>query len=257
MDDVHGETASTKETVAYCAEMARPYRGLLLGAAVTLVLAVIVQDVASPLVFAEVLDRIATLKPGQSVSSTFGSLIIAYAVLLILGQLLMRMTGWMEWEGSLKTFAHGIHSSFERLLGLGYRWHVDHPSGEVASSLSAFAWALVDGIDTLEWSMLRIAVIVLSAVVVLAVVAWPVAVVLAVLTGAFIWVVIKRSGPVTEASREFSRAHSRAEGTASDVIRNISTVLAGAGEQAESARVRSLLDDVVRRPTFAPGEPSR
>jgi ATP-binding cassette, subfamily B, bacterial len=246
VDDGHGEAASTRETIAYCAQLARPYRRLLIGAAVTLVLGVVVQDVASPLVFAAVLDRIATLQQGESMSARFGPLIVAYAVLLLLGQVLMRMTGWMEWEGSLKTFTNGIHRSFERLLGLGYRWHVDHPAGEVASSLSAFSWALVDGIDTLEWSILRILVIVLSAIVVLAVVAWPVSVVLVILTGAFAWVVVLRSRPVTEASREFSRAHSRAEGTASDVIRNVSTVLVGAGEAAESDRVRELLDGVVR-----------
>ncbi|MST32799.1 ATP-binding cassette domain-containing protein [Acidimicrobiaceae bacterium USS-CC1] len=246
MDDLHGEAATTRETIAYCAELARPYRGLLLGAAAFLFLAVVVQDVASPLVFAAVLDRIATIKRGETLWGRFGTLIVAYAVLLLLGQVLMRMAGWLEWEGSLKTFTHGIHRSFERLLGLGYRWHIDHPAGEVASSLSAFSWALVDGIDTLEWSILRILVIVLSAVVVLGVVAWPVAVVLVALTGVFVAVVVKRSGPVTEASRDFSRAHSRAEGTASDVIRNVSTVLVGAGEHAESARVRELLDGVVR-----------
>jgi ATP-binding cassette subfamily B protein len=245
VDDGHGEAASTRETIAYCALLAQPYRRLLIGAAVTLVLAVLVQDVASPLVFAAVLDRIATLHQGESMSAEFGPLIVAYAVLLVLGQVLMRMTGWMEWEGSLKTFTNGIHRSFERLLDLGYRWHIDHPSGEVASALSAFAWALVDGIDTLEWSILRIVVIVLSAIAVLAVVAWPVSVVLVVLTVAFAWVVVLRSRPVTEASREFSRAHSRAEGTAADVIRNISTVLVGAGEAAESDRVRELLDAVV------------
>jgi ATP-binding cassette subfamily B protein len=246
VDEARGEAASARETISYCAHLARPYRRLLLGAALTLILAVIVQDVASPLVFASVLDRIATLHPGENMWDRFGLLIVAYAVLLVVGQALMRMTGWMEWEGSLKTFTNGIHRSFERLLSLGYRWHVDHPAGEVASSLSAFSWALVDGIDTLEWSILRILVIVLSAVVVLLVVAWPVALVLIGLTVVFAWVVIKRSGPVTAASRDFSRAHSRAEGTASDVIRNVTTVLVGAAEESESERVRSLLDEVVR-----------
>jgi len=245
VDDLHGEAATTRETLAYCAELARPYRALLGGAAAFLVASVIVGDVASPLVFADVLDRIATLRRGETLWGRFGGLVVAYAVLLLLGQVFTRMAGWLEWEGSLRTFVNGIHRSFERLLGLGYRWHVEHPSGEVASSLSAFAWALVDGVDTLEWSILRIAVIVISAVVVLGVVAWPVAVVLVALTGVFVWVVVKRSGPVTEASRDFSRAHSRAEGTASDVIRNVTTVLVGAGEQAESARVRELLDGVV------------
>ncbi|MGH9107605.1 MAG: ABC transporter ATP-binding protein, partial [Acidimicrobiales bacterium] len=104
----------------------------------------------------------------------------------------------------------------------------------------------LDAIDTLHWGVLRITVVVLCAVGVLGVVAWPVAVVLVVLTGVFVAVVLKRSSLVTEASKNFSKAHSRAEGTASDVIRNMATVLVAAGEKAESATVEGLLDASVR-----------
>jgi ATP-binding cassette subfamily B protein len=104
----------------------------------------------------------------------------------------------------------------------------------------------VDGLDNLHWGILRIVVVVLCAIAVLGFYAWPVAVVLIVLTVAFVAVVVKRSGPVTEAARNFSKAHSRAEGTASDVIRNVSTVLVGAGEEAESAKLHDLLDSSVR-----------
>jgi ATP-binding cassette, subfamily B, bacterial len=246
MSEFEGESATTRETLRYCYEMARPYGRMLVAGAAFLVLGVTITDVATPLVFASVLDRIATLQPGTALWSRFGALIVAYAVLIIIGQAAYRMSGWLEWEGSLRTFANGIHRSFERLLRLGYRWHVDHPAGEVASSLSAFSWALVDGIDNLHWGVLRIVVVVLSAVVVLGIVAWPVALVLVVLTAVFAFVVVKRSAPVTEASRAFSRAHSRAEGTASDVIRNVTTVLVGAGEQAESARVEDLLGATIR-----------
>ncbi len=246
MEDLNREAASTRQTLAYCAGVARPYARLLVLGAVSLVLAVTITDVATPIVFAAVLDRIATLHPGAQLWRRFGSLIIAYAVLLVVGQAVFRMAGWLEWEGAIKTFANSIHASFEKLLALGYRWHIDHPSGEVASAMSAFAWALVDGIDTLQWGMLRIFVVVLAAVIVLAVVAWPVAVVLVVLSAAFVLVVAKRSGPVTQATRRFSQAHSRAEGTVSDVVRNVSTVLVGAGEPEESDRVRALLEEAVR-----------
>lgn len=246
MDDLKGEAASTKETIAYCIELARPFKRQLLGGAFFLTVAVVITDVATPLVFADVLDRIAVLRSGTHLWSRFGALIIAYALLIVVGQAVLRVAAWLEWEGATRTFANGIHRSFERLLRLGYRWHIDHPSGEVASALSAFAWALVDGIDILEWGVLRIIVLVICAVAVMAFVAWPVAVVLVLLTGAFMAVVVKRSAPVTEASKGFSRAHSRAEGTASDVIRNVSTVAAGAGEPEESQRVADLLDRAVR-----------
>jgi len=247
----HAEQASTRETLAYCAEMARPYRRQLLTGAVFLVVAVLITDVATPLVFAGVLGRIATLPSGGAghqagLWARFGNLIVAYAVLLLAGQAAFRAAGWAEWEGAIRTFANSIHRTFERLMGLGYRWHVDHPSGEVASSLSAFAWALVDGLDTLQWGILRIVVVVIAAIAVLAVVAWPVSVVLVALSAAFVAVVVRRSGPVTEASRRFTEAHSRAEGTVSDVVRNVATVLVGAGEQQESARVRDLVEQAVQ-----------
>jgi ATP-binding cassette subfamily B protein len=246
MDEFEGESASTRDTLRYCVQLARPYGRFLLAGAGFLVLGVIITDVATPLVFAEVLDRIAVLGPHTRLWPRFGALIVAYGVLILVGQVLFRFSGWLEWEGALRSFANGIHRSFERLLALGYRWHVDHSSGEVASSLSSFSWAFVDGIDNLHWGILRIVVVVLCAIAVLAVYAWPVAVVLIVLTVAFVAVVVKRSGPVTEASRNFSKAHSRAEGTASDVIRNVSTVLVGAGEEAESAKLHDLLNVSVR-----------
>ncbi len=246
MDEFEGESASTGDTLRYCVRLARPYSRFLLSGAGFLVLGVIVTDVATPLVFAEVLDRIAVLSPHTRLWPRFGSLIVAYGVLIVIGQALFRFSGWLQWEGSLRSFANGIQRSFERLLALGYRWHIDHSSGEVASSLSSFSWAFVDGLDNLHWGILRIVVVVLCAIAVLAVYAWPVAMVLVVLTVVFVLVVVKRSGPVTEASRRFSKAHSRAEGTASDVIRNVPTVLVGAGEEAESARLHDLLDSSVR-----------
>ena len=245
MDEFEGESASTRDTLRYCVQLARPYGRFLLAGAGFLVLGVIITDVATPLVFAEVLDRIAVLGPGTRLWPRFGALVVAYGVLIVVGQVIFRFSGWLQWEGSLRSFANGIHRSFERLLALGYRWHVDHSSGEVASSLSSFSWAFMDGLDNLHWGILRIVVVVLCAIAVLAVYAWPVAVVLVVLTVAFV-VVVKRSGPVTESSRRFSKAHSRAEGTASDVIRNVSTVLVAAGEEAESAKLHDLLDASVR-----------
>ena len=248
MDELDDDGATVRETVAYCAELARPYRRLLVGGCVAVAAGVVVNDVATPLVFASVLDRIASLGAGrgQHLWARFGGLIVAYAALIVVGQVVWRIAGWLEWEGCVRTFANGVHRSFERLVGLGYRWHVDHPSGEVASSLSSFSWALMEGIDTLAWGVLRISVVVLAAVAVMAFAAWPVALVLAGLSAAFVVIIAKRSRPVSQAAKEFSDAHSRAEGAAADVIRNISTVLVASGERFETDRVAGLLDGSVR-----------
>jgi ATP-binding cassette subfamily B protein len=82
---------------------------------------------------------------------------------------------------------------------------------------------------------------VLAAIVVLLIYAWPVGLTLALCSALFVWLVVKRSKPVTEASMRFSAAHTEAEGVAFDVIRNISTVKAQSGQHLERGTLAAKL----------------
>ncbi len=233
--------ASNRETLRFCVDVSRPYARMLIGGAVCVVIGVLVESVATPLVFADALERIVTLRPHARLWPTFGTLVIVYAGLLVAGTACWRLAGWLEWEGCTKAFSNSVRVAFDRLLELSYRWHVDHPSGEVSSTLSAFSWALMQSIDELTWGMLRIVVGVLAGIIVLLIVAWPVGVTVALFTALFVWLVVIRSKPVTEASARFSAAHTEAEGVAFDVIRNISTVKAQSGEGLERATLAAKL----------------
>ena len=247
--------ASTRDTLRFCVEVSRPYSRQLIASWSCIVIGVLIDSVATPLVFAEALQRIATLKPDASLWHTFGTLVILYAVLLVLGTIFWRLAGWMEWEGCTRAFSNSVAVTFDRLLALSYRWHVDHPSGEVSSTLSTFSWALMQSIDELSWGMLRIITASLAAIIVLLVVAWPVGLTLAVFISLFVWLMVVRSKPVTEASVAFSAAHTEAEGVAFDVIRNISTVKAQSSEELERRALAAKLDgsvsaDLVARRVF-------
>ncbi len=233
--------ASNRATLRFCVEVARPYARLLVPAWVCITVGVLVDSVATPLVFADTLERITRLGPHPRLWHTFGTLVILYAVLLFAGTVCWRLAGWLEWEGCTRAFSNSVAVAFDRLLDLSYRWHVDHPSGEVSSTLSTFSWALMQSIDELSWGMLRIVVGVLAAIVVLLIVAWPVGLTIAAFTVLFIWLMVLRSRPVTEASIRFSAAHTEAEGVAFDVIRNISTVKAQSGEALERATLTHKL----------------
>ncbi|HEX3802203.1 MAG TPA: ABC transporter ATP-binding protein [Solirubrobacteraceae bacterium] len=234
--------ASTKETLRFCVEVSRPYKRYLIGGWVAVILGALIDGVATPLVFAEALERITRLRVGASLWHTFGTLVILYAALLVVGTICWRLAGWLEWEGCTKAFANSISVAFDRLLELSYRWHVDHPSGEVSSTLSTFSWALMQSIDELTWGMLRIVTGVFAGIVVLLVVAWPVGLTIGVFTAIFVWLIVIRSKPVTEASARFSAAHTQAEGVAFDVIRNIATVKAQSDEALERVRLSMRLD---------------
>jgi ATP-binding cassette, subfamily B, bacterial len=233
--------ASNRETLRFCVEVSRPYAKLLISSWAFVTVGVLVDSVATPLVFSQALERIIKLGPHSQLWHTFGTLVILYAILLVIGMVCWRLAGWLEWEGCTKAFANSVAVAFDRLLELSYRWHIDHPSGEVSSTLSTFSWALMQSIDELTWGMLRIVVGVLSAIVVLLIVAWPVGLTIAVCTTLFVWLVVRRSKPVTEASVRFSAAHTVAEGVAFDVIRNISTVKAQSDEGLERGKLAAKL----------------
>src|SRR5215469_8316066 len=75
-------TASTKATLAYCWRQMEPDRAAFAGSSVAIVLGTLANAVAAPLIFADLLGRIANHGPNQSVSS-FAPLIVAYAVVLV------------------------------------------------------------------------------------------------------------------------------------------------------------------------------
>ena len=74
-----------------------------------------------------------------------------------------RIAGWWQWGSSLLAFSHATTNSYRHLLTLSYRWHMDHPAGEVIAALGNFSWAFVEMIDGFSWGLLPVAVIVLSA----------------------------------------------------------------------------------------------
>jgi len=237
--------SSTRDTLAFCWRQVGPYKKATVAGWILTVLATALQSVAGPLIFAELLTRVAQLPRHATFGSTFESLVIAYGVVLILSTLTWRIAGWVEWGASLRAFAHALVKGYEHLINLSHRWHSDRPAGEVISTLETFSWAFVDLLDTLNWGFLRIGVTVLSAVVVLAIVAWPVALVMAALVIAFCVVLRKRMALVVAAGKKFSDTHSRATGVLADTISNLTTVRTQSAEPIEGRHVESLVAQTV------------
>src|SRR5579863_1719606 len=238
--------ASTRDTLAFCWKQVGPYKRATITGWILTVVATALQSVAGPLVFAVLLTRVAQLPPHASFGSTFEPLVIAYGVVLILSTLTWRMAGWIEWGASLRAFAHALVNGYEHLISLSHRWHSDRPAGEVISTLETFSWAFVDLLDTLNWGFLRISVTVLSAIAVLAVVAWPVALVMAGPVIAFCIVLTRRMALVVAAGKKFSDTHSRATGVLADTISNLTTIRTQSAEPIEGRHVEALVGETVK-----------
>jgi ATP-binding cassette subfamily B protein len=90
-----------------------------------------------------------------------------------------------------------------------------------------------------------VAVIVLSAVGVLAVFAWPAALALLVMVTGFVYVLSRRLPLVRAASQEFEDHHSKATGVVADTVSNLMVVRSAASEPHEKRRVRDLMSQSV------------
>ncbi len=237
-------SASAKDTIAYCWKQVDGNRRQLITSWVVMVAAVVVADVVCPLIFASILERVAGLShhPGAGEWSSFGPLLLAYGIAGLVAMACWRVAGWLEWGACLRSFASGINNGYAHLLRLSYRWHMDHPAGEVISSLGNFSWAFAEMIDVASWGLLPVVVVVLSAIGVLAVVAWPAALALLVMVGGFVYVIQRRLQLVRKASQAFEDDHSRASGVVADTVTNLMTVRTAATEPYERRRVEALME---------------
>jgi ABC-type multidrug transport system fused ATPase/permease subunit len=239
--------ASTKKTLAYCWQQMRPDRAAFTGACTAIVLGTLANAVAAPLIFASLLSRISQLGPHahEGLWQSFGPLLVAYALVLVAATVFGRIGGWMNWGATLRSFGRAITSGYDHLMSLSHSWHTDRPSGEVIATLETSTWAFADMIDATVWGILRIGVTTIGAIVVLGVVAWPVALVMAGLVGVFGLVLHRRMGRVVAAEKEFSDSHSRATGVIADTIANLTTVRSQAAEEREKEHVGALVADSI------------
>ncbi len=236
-------SASAKDTIAFCWEQIEGNKRQLVTSWIVMVMAVVMADVVCPLIFASILSRVASL-PTRSVVGewhTFGPLLAAYGVAGLIAIGLWRIAGWLEWGACVRAFAKGVNNGYRHLLRLSYRWHMDHPAGEVISSLGNFSWAFAEMVDVASWGLLPVVVIVLSAIAVLAVVAWPAALALLVMLAGFVFVLSRRLPLVRAASQQFEDHHSKATGVVADTVTNLMAVRTAATESEERTRVEGLM----------------
>jgi len=235
--------ASNKETLAYCLHQMKPDRRAFAGSCTAIVLGTLANAVAAPLIFASLLGRIAGMGPHGDDWGSFTPLIVAYAFVLVAATVFGRIGGWLNWGATLRSFGRAITNGYDHLIGLSHAWHTDRPSGEVIATLETSTWAFVELIDAAVWGVLRISVTTLGAIVVLGVVAWPVALVMAALVAVFVGVLHHRMARVVAAEKEFSDSHSRATGVIADTIANLTTVRSQAAEDREMVHVDRLVGD--------------
>ena len=222
---------NSRQTLRLFWDSAAQYPIRLLLALVVPVLTVLLSNFAGPLVIAALLEQI------QSDTLSWDSawpLVVLYAITQIMGEIVgWRVALWAAWTFEM----HAMQQLFERVFATLTRqstaFHADRFSGSLVSQTNKLTGAFENFWDTVVWVVIPIATTVVAAVAILAFVLWPYALVLAVLSAVFTWLVVATTRTMEPLNVAEAQAANRMTGFLADVTTNIGAVKAYGAEDRE------------------------
>ena len=235
-----GGSKNSSQTLRLFWRTAAQYPGYLWLSLITPILTVIAGAFAGPYVISLLLEQ---MQAGTITWASAWPLVVVYAITQILGEIVgWRITLWAMW--TFETF--GMQRLYERifrqLTKQSTGFHADRFSGALVSQTNKLTGAFETFWDTVVWVVLPISTTIVAAVVILAFVIWPYAVVLAVLSTAFVVIVVATTRTMEPLNVDEARASNRMTGFLADVTTNIGAVKSYAAEEREQLTAVSVAE---------------
>ena len=231
------ETKNSRTTLRLFWDTAARYPLLLWLSLLTPVATVLAGAFAGPYVISLLLEQM------QADTITWSSawpLVVAYAVTQILGEIVgWRITLWAMWRFETFGMQRLFERVFHRLTLQSTGFHADRFSGALVSQTNKLTGAFETFWDTVVWVVIPIATTIVAAVVILAFVIWPYALVLGVLCVVFIVIVVATTRTMEPLNVTEARASNDMTGFLADVTTNIGAVKSyGAEDREQQSAVR-------------------
>ena len=231
------ETKNSRTTLRLFWDTAARYPLLLWLSLLTPVATVLAGAFAGPYVISLLLEQM------QADTITWSSawpLVVAYAVTQILGEIVgWRITLWAMWRFETFGMQRLFERVFHRLTLQSTGFHADRFSGALVSQTNKLTGAFETFWDTVVWVVIPIATTIVAAVVILAFVIWPYALVLGVLCVVFIVIVVATTRTMEPLNVAEARASNDMTGFLADVTTNIGAVKSyGAEDREQQSAVR-------------------
>lgn len=195
-----------------------------------IVFAILTTTIA-PIFVSQLLSHVAN---GSATLATSGGLLAGYATILFLGDVVaIRCTIAMAYLSETKMQAHTAKRALSHLTARSLTYHANRMGGGTVSDAGKLNGAIERFWDTLIFTAVPIVTTIISVCVALSFIFWQFALVLAVLSFVVIAVIIKSQTGIAPVSRQVAEKSSAMTAYFADVITNIATVKAFAGEQRE------------------------
>jgi len=185
----------------------------------------------APVFVSQLLTRISN---GSATMQSSVGLLVAYAVILFMGDVVApRITLAAAFVAESRMQANIYKRILTHLVNKSLGYHANKMSGGLVSDASKLNGSIERFWDQLIFVLIPIISTLVSICIVLGFILWQYAVVLAVLSIAFVIIVIKSQNAIAPISKKVATKSSKMTAYFADIISNIATVKAFSGEKSE------------------------
>jgi len=120
-----------------------------------------------PLVFARIIDKLASGNFGANIISEFLPLILAAVGSMLAGEILYRWQLWVHWKNEVRIMANLDLICFQAVANQSMSFHNNRFSGSLVSYVGRFVSAFEDLLDNLIFRILPFITIIIASTIVL------------------------------------------------------------------------------------------
>lgn len=196
------------------------------------VLAVTVNSIAAPYVLSQFLDR---LQAGKITFATTSDLIVLYAGLVILGEVILwRLALYFAWTFEVNSVRDLSKHVFDTLSHKELAFHANRFGGALVSQSTKFLGAFERFWDMIVWNVIPMVTVILGSIITLSIIGlWQYAILLVVYCIGFAAVVVVGSKFLASRNRNEAKASNTMYGYLADMVTNVGTVKAFGRENYE------------------------
>lgn len=231
-------SSTTFESIRIYWQYTKRYLPEFLVGSIGAVLAVVSQGMVPPYIIARLFSRLQSAYQHHQALQlhNFMPYFLAFAGSMLAGLIFWRIQGFATWQLEIKVRRDLANDVYDHLQAQSARFHADRFGGALVSQANKFVNAYERLMDELVWNVIPSITTILVAIGVLLFISWPYAVILLVVSLAYLaimWKRVKKQMPynIAEAKNESVQTAALA-----DAITNMATIRAFAGERHESRR---------------------
>ncbi len=204
-------------------------------------LAVLVNAIIAPYVLSLFLNK---LQAGHITLANSWNLIITYAVLIFLGEVLVwRLALYFTWTFQVNSQRDLYLSIYEKLSKEDIAFHSNRFGGSLVSQSTKLIGSLERFWDMIIWSGIPILTTIFGSIITLSILGmWQYGLFLVVYAALFAVVVVLGSRFLAERNRNEAAASNRTSGVLADMVTNVSTVKAFGREEYEYKKAQETIN---------------